>query len=808
MLKNYFRVAIRNLKNNRAYSIINIAGLAVGMACFIVIILYVNYELGYDKFNRHAERVYRPVAMLQYNGHEIHLAMCPAQMGPILKAEFPQVVSYTRMRNFGVPVLRYGDKVFSEPLFLDVDSTFFDVFTVHFIEGDPRTALTEPNSVVITKSTATRYFGNVDPMGKILNADRRRNWIVTGVIDDWPQDSHFKFDFLGSLCTYADSRNPTWLSNNYYTYVSLRKGSDPESLQNAISSLLLQKYIGPQLQASVGVSVEQFLKAGDQWKFVLQPLTSIHLNSHLDYELQPNGYFAYIYVFSAIALAILLIACINFINLATARSEKRSKEVGIRKSLGSNRPQLIGQFLTESVLMSLISVVLAIGIVELLLPLFDSVAGEKIGFDLFGNFTSVPLLAGLGIVVGLISGSYPAFYLSSFNPVRVMKSKNWSPSKRGLLRGGLVVFQFVISIILFVGTIVIFKQLRFIQDKNLGFDKEQVVVLRRTDDLGNRIGAFKKELMTDPQVVSVAASTAIPGHQQSDRGYWVEGTSIRNLHDIRQMWCDYSFLKTYGMTLASGRFFSVDHPADSNAIVVNQQAQAVFGFKDLTGHNLLAPGNTQSEQQTFPIIGVVKDFNFQSLHDKIRPLVIGFVGPDYPAEYVSVRIKPQDIPATISFIDRTWKKYAGDEALNYDFLDQDLAHLYVADARTSEIAALFSILAIFIACLGLLGLAAFVTEQRTKEIGIRKVLGASVPEILVLLTSEFAKWVVIANAIAWPAAYLIMQDWLHNFAYQTIIGLWVFAASGFLALIIALMTVGLYTFNAASANPVESLRYE
>ncbi len=808
MFINYLKIAFRNILKNKVYSFINITGLAVGLTCCIVIVLYVRNQLGYDGFNVHADRIYRPVAYIVYGGHALNLATCPAPMGAAMKRDFPEVVAYTRIRNFGTPILKYGDKAFNEPRFLCVDSTFFDIFTVHFLKGDPRTALTQPNSVVITESIARKYFGDIDPMGKILNANHSTNWIVTGVIKDWPKDSHFKFDFLGSLCSYNDSQNQFWLSNNYYTYLLLRKGASAAVLQKKINKELMDKYVGPQLKASVGMSASQFFGTNGKYEYSLEPLTSIHLYSHLDVEIEPNGDISYVYIFSAIAIAILLIACVNFINLATARSEKRSKEVGVRKTLGSNRPQLVRQFLTESVMMSLLAVTLAIGLVEIFLPLFNSVSGEELNFKVSGGPLATLLLLGLGVFIGLIAGSYPAFYLSSFNPTVVLKRDIRRSGRRALLRGGLVVFQFVVSIILFVGTFVIYNQLKYIQNKNLGFDKEQVIVIKWAGDLGDRINQFKQELISDPQIVSVSASSAVPGNQQDDSAYWLEGTSPQDSRDMRQMWCDYDFLKTYGITLERGRFFSPDHPSDSSAVVVNQVAESALSTKSLVGNNLVTPGRMHSQKQILPVIGVVKNFNFQSLHQVIRPLVIGLLPAGYTGSFVSVRVKPGDYTRTISFIRSAWKKYASGGTLDYNFLNQDLQHLYLADLRASSIALIFSILAIFVACLGLLGLAAFVAERRTKEIGIRKVLGASVPEMIALLSVQFAKWVLIANIIAWPLAYLIMDKWLQNFAYRTNISIWIFIASGAVALLIALLTVSSQAIKAATANPVKSLRYE
>lgn len=808
MIRNYLRVAVRNIRNNKAYSLINVVGLAVGIASCILIILFVRNELGYDGFNKHADRIYRGVLEAFVNGHSIDMAITPAPFGPVSAADFPQVQAYTRISKLGEPVLRYGKEAFSEPRFIGADSTFFDVFTVHFLRGNPKTALSQPNSVVLTESMARKYFGDSDPMGKILNADHSRNWIVTGVIKDWPKNSHFQFDFLASLCTFQYSRSTYWLSNNYYTYLLLRKGTDAAALQKRMNEEFMKKYIGPQFRTTLGMSADQFLSGGVRWQYDLQPLTSIHLYSHLQYEFEPNGDASYVYVFFAIAVAILLIACVNFVNLSTARSEKRSKEVGIRKTLGSTRAQLLRQFLSESVLMSLLAVVLAIGLVEIFMPVFNDIAQKDMSLNLIGSMATIPLLVLLGIFVGLLAGSYPAFYLSSFRPSQVLKGDSRTKGRRAWLRGGLVVFQFVVSISLFIGTFVIYNQLKYIQNKNLGFDREQVIVIKRTDNLGNRTAQFKQELLSNPRVVSVSSSTAIPGDQKSDQAYWVEGTSASQARDIRNMWCDYGFLETYGITLENGRFFSKEHPSDSNAVVVNQEVEKAFGVKNLVGRNLVEPGRKVPDIRLDPVIGVVRNFNFQSLHQSIRPLAIRFIPLQYPARFISVRVKPGDYAATIAFLGKTWKQYAGDEAFDYNFLDQDLARLYVSDRRTSRIATIFSVLAIFVASLGLLGLAAFVTEQRTKEIGIRKVLGATVPEVVRLLSSDFVKWVLIANVLAWPIAYFVMRSWLQNFAYRIDIGIGVFVVAGILALVIALLTVSVHAVRAATANPVESLRYE
>jgi putative ABC transport system permease protein len=807
MIKNYLRVALRNLRNHKAYSVINIVGLAVGIACCVAIMLFVRDELSYDRFNEFADRIYRPTLHGRINGHDLNGTGSPVAMGPAVYHDLPDVAAYTRLAKSDPTVVRYENKTFVEERFFAADSTIFDVFTFPFLMGNPKTALTQPNTVVVTESMAHKYFGNENPIGKILNTGKHDNFVVTGVIKDIPQNSHLHPDFMASLTTLPDSRNPTWLSNNYYTYLLLRKGVNPVDFQKKLNEEVA-KYASPQLKAVAGISLEQFRAAGNDYGFVLQPLTSIHLNSHLDGEIEPNGDITYVYIFSAIAIAILLIACINFVNLATARSEKRAKEVGVRKTLGSTRSYLVGQFMSESILMSILAVVLAVGIVELLLPFFNQIANKALSLNLFSDPSSIPVLVCLGIVVGVIAGSYPAFYLSSFHPIDVLKSEVRKGGRKSILRSGLVIFQFAISIALFVGTFIIFAQLRYVQTRDLGFDKEETIVVNRTNDLSNQLQSFEDELRTNRGLASLSNSNGIPGNQDGDNAARLEGAPESQYEDIQQMFCDFGFAETYKFGIADGRFFSKDHPSDSAAVVVNEEVEKSFNTKNIVGKYLVYPGPRGIEQK-YQIVGVVRNFNYKSLHEPIRPLAIrlfpnrGFIG-----RFVTVRLAMGDHLSTISFIGNVWKKYAGDEEFSFDFLDDNLQKLYAADQRTNEIAGTFSVLAIFIACLGLLGLAAFVTEQRTKEIGIRKVLGASVAEIVALLSKEFVKWVLIANVVAWPLAYYVMNNWLKNFAYRTDMSIWIFAASGILALVIALLTVSSHAIKAATANPVESLRYE
>ena len=814
MIKNYFRIALRNLLKFRSLAFINIVGLAVGIASCIVILLYVANELGYDKFNNNADQIYRIHLEAVVNGGKINVAMIARPLGPTLARLYPEVISYTRIKTIDAPMVKYKNNAFTEKRFYWVDSTFFDVFTVPFVQGDPKTALTRPNSIVVTEPVAKKYFGNETALGKIVtNTQTGQEYLVTGVVAGFPPNSHFHFDLLASLSSCEDSRNPSWVENPYVTYVRLRKGTDPDKFQAKLRDVV-KNYPWAEINAmtKMGITFEQFEAGGNRFEYRLQPLTSIHLRSHLDYELEPNSDISYVYIFSAIAIAILFLAIVNFMNLATARSEKRAKEVGIRKTLGSNRKQLVGQFLAESTLTSLIAVFLAVVFIELFIPLLDHFTGMRIALDLFTNPYPVIGLLCFGVIVGIISGSYPAFYLSSFSPVQILKKGSRHENRGIVLRDGLIIFQFAVSIMLLVGTFIVGEQLSFIQNKNLGFTKEQVIVLNGTDAIGrDKIDAFEQELMRNPRVMNVTSTSAVPG--MGTTGLWNTTFTLRDssMESAQQLWIllsDDNLLNTYQVKLAEGRFFDKGHDSDSSSVVLNEAAVEALGCKNPIGKVVVSAGKTPQENKMLRIIGVVKDFNFESLHQPVHPLAIFLSRGSNFLTHTSVRVSPGDYRETISSFEAAWHTFAGNQTFDYTFLDQGLANLYRAEQRTATIATVFSCLAIFIACLGLLGLVAFVTEQRTKEIGIRKILGASVSEIVFMLSKQFTRWVLVANIVAWPIAYYVMRNWLKDFAYRVEINPWFFLISGALALALALLAVGTHAIKAATANPVESLRYK
>ncbi len=800
MLKNYLKIALRNIKKYKAYSFINIIGLAVGIVCCILISLYVLDELSYDKFNKNYSQIYRVEAEAKIEGRDLNMARTPAPLGATLVNEFPNVIQYARFMPTSNMLIRYKNNVFNETKFFWADSTLFNVFTMPFIEGNPKTALVQPHTVVLTESLAKKYFGNKDPMGKIMNFEDGTPYTVTGVIKDCPANSHFHYDMFASMSSAEFGKSNFWFNNNFYTYIVLRKGASVSSVESKFPALI-KKYGGPQLYKATGVPYDDWLKKGNSYKFYLEPITSIHLYSHLENELEPNSDIKYIYIFSIIALFILLIACINFMNLSTARSSTRSKEVGVRKVLGSNKSQLIKQFLAESFLLTIISFFIAVTLAEILLPAFESLAGKQLHTNYLNNWITIPVLLITIIIVGLIAGSYPSFFLSSFQPVKVLKGKVRG-NKGNLLRSGLVVFQFAISIVLFVGTFIVYSQLKYIQNTKLGFDKNHILVIQRAWALGTNTKAFKQELIKNPGIISASNTNDLPGKPFSETLFHAENSPASVNKILVFMSADQEFAKTMEISLKAGRYFSKEHPSDSLAAVVNESTVKVLGLKDPIGKRIYFVGR----KDPFTIIGVLKDFHYESLHEKIRPLVI--LPKRGLTAYLPVRLSSNNINSTIAFIKSEWKKFVPGKPFEYYFLDVDLEHLYQSEQKIGEIFTVFSVLAIFIACLGLFGLAAFTAERRTKEIGIRKALGSSVTGIIFLLSKEFTKWVLIANIIAWPVAYFFMNNWLKDFAYRINMNPWVFLLSGVLTLVIALSTVSIHAVKAAKANPIKSLRYE
>jgi putative ABC transport system permease protein len=810
MLKNYLKAALRNMRLHKGLSFITIFGFAAGLACCILITLFTIDQLSFDRHQAKSEHIYRVGIIGSLNNKTMEAPVSCAPLAEAMKREILEVEAVTRFTGGGrgAPVVRYKDKVFSEERFYWADPTFFDVFGTTFIKGDPRTALLQVNSVVLTRSMARKYFGSEDPLGKTINTDNRRDHLVTGVVEDVPRQSHFHYDFLGSLAVFENSRSTSWIGNNFYTYLVLRPGASLKAVEDKLQGLV-RRYAGPQFQQMFGVSWDQLLKSGAKYSYFLQALTDIHLRSHYEYELEANGDISTVYLFSLVAFGVFLLACVNFVNLTTARAATRAREIGIRKAIGSGRGQLIRQFLFESSLTSFLAIILALVLAVLLRPFFNQLAGANAEIAVQGNPWLLPILLALLLLSGLVAGAYPAFYLSSFRPAQVLKGQPGGIKGKSIVRSLLVVFQFTMSIALIIGTLVINRQLHYMQNKKLGFNKEQVLIVKKTDDLGKQVQAFKQELLANPDIISVSNSTNLMGDPAfGDNVYNVPGGSGVSQFILWTMFADESFMGTYDIQMAAGRFFEKDRQSDLQGVVLNETAVKALGLTDPVGKEIIQMVGNGGKPAKSTILGVMKDFHFQSLHDEIRPLAVHWFGPDGFGKVVSIRFRPVAFPALLKSIESTWKRLAKGQAFEYEFFDEHFAATYNAEQNTARLLMAFSALAIAIACLGLLGLATFATQQRTKEIGIRKVLGASVLSLSRLLSNEFLKLVLLANLIAWPLAYFVMTRWLRNFAYRASLGLELFFFSAVLALGIALLTVSYQSIRAARANPVDSLRNE
>jgi putative ABC transport system permease protein len=809
MFKNFLKVAFRNLWTNKAFSAINIAGLSVGLAVCLLIILYVKDELSYDKHNAQAENIYRIDADLSFNGTQFTSAVSPAPLAPTLKKDDPQIVQYTRLKNFGNILIKKDNQNVQNDNAVFADSTFFQVFSIPMIYGNRLTALNEPRSIVIDETAAKKYFNAVDVLGKTLYVDDSIGCKITGVIKDFPPQSHFHFSFIRPIHDVWHDDQGDWLSNNYASYVLVRPGVTQASLQTAVDGVI-NNYLLKQLDQQLHLSAKDLKNSTNHFIYPVMPLINIHLHSNKSYEFEVNGNIVYVYIFSIIALFILLIACVNFMNLSTARSSNRAKEVGIRKVAGSTRSALIIQFLTESVLTSFLSLVLAVAIAALLLPLFNQLAGKQMAvYTLFSTWL-MPVLIALIVVVGCVAGSYPAFYLSSFQPVQVLKGSIAKGFRSSWLRSGLVVFQFFISISLIIGTLVIYNQLTFIRSREIGYNRDQVLVINNASAV-DHINVFRQELTKISGVQNASVAGSLPTETGYNQNGWFKSPTLdaKTVTIMTDFYVDQNYVPTLGMQMSAGRNFSKDFISDSTAVIINETAAQLLGFKNPLNEKLYRPSgyaaNGGFNSKGFHIVGVVKDFNFNSMHDKVGPMIIEL---NENWGKIALRINTKNIPALITAVENKWNNMGPRQPISYTFLDADFNKIYNADQRTGTLFISFAVFAIFIACLGLFGLVTYAAEQRIKEIGVRKVLGASVSEIVAMISKDFIKLVLIAFVIAFPTGWWMMNKWLESFAYRINISWWVFAVAGLLTLAIALITVSLQAIKAALANPVKSLRSE
>jgi len=808
MVRNYLKIAIRNLLKYRFISFINLFGLTVGLTCCLLITTYILNELSYDKYNKNADNIYRVTRTFKNTNGAISLKLSTVSppFGYYFPSEFPQIEKMTRLLQNGPIPARYNDKIFNEQGMYFADENLFDVFSLHSIKGNPKTALSEPFSLMLTEKMAKKYFGDEDPINKVIRFNSQFDCKVSGIYKEFPSNSHLHPEMLVSFNTLKDSvvygeegLRTNWGNNSFFTYLLLPPNFKAANLEKLFPAFL-DKHMANQYKGN---------KPSKLTELGLQKLTDIHLYSHTDYEAEPNGDISRVYIFSAIALFILLIACINYMNLSTARSALRAKEIGIRKVIGARKKELILQFLSESVIICFTATIIAMLLTWLSIPWLNKVSGQQLAFQtLLQAKILIPLLI-TPFFIGIISGIYPALFMSSFQPVKTLKGLFKVGGRSISFRKALVVTQFAISIILIITTFIVFQQLHYIQTRALGFDKERVVTMNYTNEVGKQYESFRTELLQNTSFKDVARSSRIPTGRLLDN----MGASVSNgdslqpvVADIKYVNCDYDFLNTFGIPLAAGRFFSRDYGTDTLNYILNQTAIKAIGWKsdqDAVGKDFVY-GGTKGH-----VVGVMKDFHFESMHQAIVPMVLIMLPPrNTYFNNVSIKISGGNTAAAIATMQRTWKKFFPETPFEYTFLDENFNKLYQSEQRQATIFTSFACIAIFIACLGLFGLSAFAISQRIKEIGVRKVLGASIGGLVGLLAKDFLKLVAVAAVMAFPIAWYAMHSWLKDFAYRVDIQWWVFIAAGLLAALIAFVTVSFQAIKAALANPVKSLRTE
>lgn len=818
MLKNYFKIAIRNLKKHKFYTFINILGLSVGVAVCMIITLFVINEMSYDKHFKDSDRIYRVHSDIIFGGNHWNMVLAPAPMAEAMPMDFPEVESAVHFRQRGSYLVKKVDENIKENQVVWASKDFFKVFEIPLLEGRLEGVLSEPNTMAISKSTAEKYFPGENAVGQSLILDNDMDFRITGVYKDIPKNSHFHFDFLLAAEGLEESKSTTWLSNNFQTYFKLREGSDPEALNQKFQGVI-KTHIEPEIGQifGEGATMETLINNGNKIDFDIQPLLDVHLKSDYLGEFEPNFNITYVYLFIAVALFILVIACINFMNLSTARSSNRAKEVGIRKVMGSFRSNLIRQFLMESILLSFISFILAIPLVAILLPQFNELAGRELTLP-FSQVTFYGILLTGAIATGLLAGIYPSFFLSGFKPISILKGKVSMGMKSGMIRSSLVVFQFSISIILIIATIAVYNQLDFIQNKKVGFNKEQVITVEDIYALGDQAETFKREVLANSMMESGTITGYLPvaGTWRSDTPWWAEGKDPKqteNLVSLQNWQVDYDYIHAMGMEIVDGRDFSIEFPSDSNAVILNETAAKNFNFEgNPVGQKIVTMAGDSMDEVNFnnleskTVVGIVENFNFESLKENIGSVMI-FLSKK-PQGIASFRFNSANTDEVIQFVESKWNEMAPGQPFTYSFLDDRFGKMYASEVRLGKVFGIFAGFAIVIACLGLFALTAFTAEQRTKEIGIRKVLGSSIGSIVFLLSKEFTKLVAIAFLIASPIAWWAMNKWLEDYEFKINLGWEIFLSAGFFAVFIALLTISYQSIKAAMANPVNSLKSE
>ncbi len=808
MIKNFLKNSIRNMKKQSGYMALNMAGLSIGLTCFLLISLYVIHELSYDRFHSNYENIYRLKVVGRMAGGELNQGITAAPMAQAMLNDYPEVIRAARVRGMGDWLIGYGENKFNEDGVLFADSTFFDVLDFRFLKGDPSTALVRPRSMVMTEEYARKYFGDAEPLGQQVTVEADTVlYTVTGVIQNVPDNSHIKFDILASLSSYPGMANSQfWISHNFYTYIVVSDDTNIEALQEKFQEMVI-KYVGPQLQEVTGQSIADFRNAGNDFSYVMEPLKDIHLKGATQYCLEPPGSLSTVYIFAVIAFLVLVIAIINYVNLATAKSAGRAREVGIKKVSGASKGGLFLQFISESVVIAAIAVLISVLLVFVLTPAFSQLTGKTLSVGLW-NADGILFLILLILVTGFSAGFYPAMVLASFDPVDVLKGTMSPGSMSKRLRGILVVFQFAVSIVIIIGSTVVYRQLNFMTKKDLGFDKENLIVIRRADAFWRQRETFRDQILRIDGVKNAGFTRQMPGMDFSNNAFFRDDDPEKNTYLLQQAQVSFDFPQTLGVRLADGRFFSREYGTDSTSILINEAAVKSLGLKEpVVGQYIQQPSGPDTFQR-YQIIGVMKDFHIASMHKAIDPVCFTVLFPGGGDQFASIRLSGSNIPATIRAIEKKWKEFAPDRPFQYEFFTDSWNNLYSAEMKTGKIFILFSLLAVFIACLGLIGLVAFMTNKRTREIGIRKTYGATAPVVLRLLIRETVILILIASLIAWPVAYFGSKYWMESFADKASVSPLIYLLATVVVITVGFTSVIYQTLRAANYNPARALRTE
>jgi putative ABC transport system permease protein len=808
MTGSFLKVAIRIFYKYRSYTLVNIFALAIGLASSIIIFLYVDNEYSFDRFHQHAGDIYRIGIRGNVSGNKLNHAVTSAALAPALVEEFPEVEKAVRVGRFGAWLVSYNGIKHNEDNLIFADSAFFELFSFRLISGDPGKVLNKPESIILSQKAAERYFGHGDPVGKKLMIETDSTfYTVTGVMEDIPQNSHMHFDMVASLSTLDKYINQSsWIMNNFYTYIRVHEGTDEDTLDSKIQTLV-EKYVVPAYYKMLSMNQNEIKGSDDRYEFVLQPLLDIHLKSDFEIEFEPVGNIHYVHIFMIIALLILIVACINFMNLATASTANRAKEVGVRKIAGSDKKMLIRQFLTESMLLTVLSMVMALLLVELLMPLFNHYIGLHLSLAQLVKPKGLVILLALVGIVGTFAGSYPAFFLSSFDPLRVLRLWLQQGPRSSYLRTGLVLFQFFITISIMTLTFIVYAQFNFLVHKDLGFDQKDLVIVRRPDGLKKNLDNYKTAILKNENVLQVTNTIALPGNIVSSNTFYLEGTSPEKNFHLNYHLVSYDFLKTYSIPLTTGRFFNPLTAGDTNSCVINQTAARLLGLENPVGKHIVSPFSRYQKMVVFEIIGVVKDFNFQPLESPVGAMIM-FLIPGNPEGYLSVKIAPREKEQTIEFLKSEWKKFTDTYPFVYFFLEDHLKEHYFDVRKTARIFMILAVITIFIACLGLFGLISYTTNQRTREIGIRKAMGAGMVSLFLMSLKGIVLLIALSSVLSWFLVHYLADLWISDFYYRIPLSPMYLILSMLIAMLIAIVTISRQLYVSATINPGQAIKYE